>query len=357
MEYSTQANVKQLVNNGKKYILIIAGIVLVLIFSFGSTYKVSEGHSVVVTRFGKVIRVDKESGLKMFKKIPLIDSVVSVNTEQRYKIEYGYRTVKEGNEKTAPQYSEAQDEALMIVGASTSDGGLQESSEGQAADEKTSSSLVLLNLVVGYKVSDPVNFLYKVDDLEGTLLLAIEDTLRNIMPNMTLAEALTDKKSINDAVLPELQRKMSLYEAGIAITEVETQNVELLPKVEEAYREVEKANQYKNGKIEEAKKYYNTVIPEAEAEAAKLIEEANGYKATVIANAKATVAQYNKLYQEYLKNPEIIKEKYYVESMKELLKNNKIIIDATQDGSIYKFFNMQGDMSDMVKKEVIGEGR
>jgi membrane protease subunit HflK len=140
--------------------------------------------------------------------------------------------------------------------------------------------------------------------------------------------------------LPELQRKMNSYESGVKIIEVKTQNAELLPAVDEAYKQVEKANQYKNGKLEEAQKYRNTVIPQAEAEAIKLIEGAKGYKAEVVSRGKAGVAEFEALYTEYQKNPEIVKEKYYVESMKEFITNNNIIVDTTKSGQIHKFFNM-----------------
>ena len=80
--------------------------------------------------------------------------------------------------------------------------------------------------------------------------------------------------------MPRLQKKLDRYEAGVEITSVKTQNVELLPAVEEAYRQKENANQYMNGKLEEAEKYNNTVLPQAEAEAERLIEDASGYKAS-----------------------------------------------------------------------------
>jgi membrane protease subunit HflK len=74
-----------------------------------------------------------------------------------------------------------------------------------------------------------------------------------------------------------------------------------------------------------------------------LIEDAKAYRARVVAKAKADVAQFNALYSEYAKNPDIIKEKIYTESMKEFISNNNIVIDTTSGKDLYKFYNMQDD--------------
>jgi modulator of FtsH protease HflK len=130
---------------------------------------------------------------------------------------------------------------------------------------------------------------------------------------------------------------------------VKTQNTELLPEVDQAYQQVEEANQFKNSKIQEAMKMKNMLVPQAEAEAKKLTEGAMGDAAITVANAKASVAQYNSLYEEYKKNPDVVREKYYVEAMKEFMKNNKVVVDLTEKGDIYKFYNMD---QNAVKQQV-----
>ena len=101
--------------------------------------------------------------------------------------------------------------------------------------------------------------------MENTIRLVLEDALRNTLQTVSLDQALTDKLSIDAEIKPEVQRKLNSYEAGVEIIEVKTQNTSLLDSVDTAYREIEKANQYRNAKIEEAQKYTNTVVPTAEA--------------------------------------------------------------------------------------------
>jgi len=288
---------------------------------FGIIYKLDIGWNAVVTRFGKVVKIEAKDGLHV--KLPFIDRLEKVNVQEIRKLEYGYRTVVEGNERRNPEYQDVMDEAMVIVDA-----------------KGNNSSVVLTNIVVRYRITDPYKYLYKVDDIEGTMMLALEDCVRNAAQVFTLNEALTNKSLIDNEIFPEYQKALNQYDAGIQVVEVKTQNTELLPEVDQAYQQVEEANQFKNSKIQEAMKMKNMLIPQAEAEAKKLTEGAMGDAAITIANAKASVAQYNSLYEEYVKNPDVVREKYYVESMKEFIKNNKVIVDLTQKGDIYKFYNM-----------------
>lgn len=304
--------------------LSVVGI-MALILLMGSMYKLDSGWNAVVLRFGELQKVETQSGFHF--KLPIIDKVMKVNTAQVQKLEYGYATVVEGNENRQPEYEDNYDEAMVIVDA-----------------KGNNSSVVLINLVVRYKVDNPVDYFFKVDDLEGTLRLALEDVVRNTIQVFSLNEALTNKAVIDAEILPEIQRRMSEYQAGIKIVEVKTQNTMLMPEVNKAYEAVEEANQYKNGKLQEAMQMKNTVIPQAEAEYTKLLEEAKGYKAQVLAKARANVAEYEALYQEYQKNPSIVKEKYYIEAMKEFMKNNKVIVDVSKGQGVYKFYNMENDL-------------
>ena len=189
-------------------------------------------------------------------------------------------------------------------------------------------------------MNDPVSYLYEVDQLEQTMRLALEDVVRSTMQAFTMDQAVEQKEEIDSAVLPALQKKLDKYNAGIRITQVTTQNVDYLDQVDVARQKVEESNQYKRGREEEAEKYINTVIPTANAEATKMYEGAKGYSAEVIAQANADVAEFEALYSEYIQNPEVVKEKYYMEAMQEVLKNNQFIIDQTENGNLLKFFDV-----------------
>lgn len=299
--------------------LLFAIILFILLLS--SVYRLSTGTVGVITRFGAVKGINEQAGIHF--KIPFIDKVQKVDVQTVHKMEYGYRTATAGSTQVSPEYLDENIEEQVIVEA-----------------EQNNASIILLNLIIRFQVEDPINFLYEVDDLEGTMRLALEDVVRSTLPRFSIDEALENKELIDEAILPKYQAKLDKYNAGIKVVQVTVQNVSLLPAVEETRQQVEEANQYKKGRQEEAEKYANTILPKANAEATKLLEDAKGYSAETIANANADVAEFEALYSEYIQNPELVKEKYYIEAMQQVLNNNELIIDQTSSGDVFKFFDV-----------------
>lgn len=107
-----------------------------------------------------------------------------------------------------------------------------------------------------------------------------------------MTQALENKEEIDAAILPLLQSKLNKYNSGLKVVQVKTQSVDLLPEVDKARQKVEEVNQCKKGKEEEAQKYNNTIIPNANADAAKVLTEAEGYAAEIIAEGDAYYTAY-----------------------------------------------------------------
>lgn len=317
IDIDSKFDIKNFKKNGKGVIALGLIIVFGLLTVLQGVYKFDSGNQAVVVRLGKVHDVVETAGIHF--KIPYIDQVQIVNVQKVHKMEYGYRTAKEGTATSDPIYDDVLEEATVIVDAANNN-----------------ASIALINMAIQYKISDPVNYLYKVEDIEGTLKLVLEQILRNTIQGYTLEETRTQKQKLDGEIIKKLRQKMEDYNSGLTIEYVDTQNIQLLPSVQTASEQKENANQYKNGKIEEAVKYKNTIVPQAEAEAIKLIEDAKGYKAEVVADAKASVAQFDALYGEYVNNKEIVKEQYYLDAMNELLENNKIIMDISKDDNVIK---------------------
>lgn len=303
-------------------VVIPALIVILLVFlASKSFYTLDTKENAVILRLGRFKQVETNAGLHFV--VPLIDKVKIVNVEKIHNMEYGFRTLEYGTVNSEPGYGDQNTEANVIVDGANNN-----------------ASIALIEVIIQYKVKDPFNYLFKVDDVEGTLRLALEDVIRMTVQAFTLDEVKTRKEDIDKEILPLLQRKIDEYDTGLEIVLVGTQNVQFLDSVESAYQQKENANQYKNGKIEDGEKYENTVVPQAKAEARKIVEEANAYSATVKAEAKAGVASFLALYDEYKNNPQILKERYYLEAMNEFVRNNKVIIDMTEQSDYLKHFDL-----------------
>lgn len=324
IDVDANGKIHQFGHHFKNTLITISVIILVLLLLWGGIYRLETGTVAVVTRYGDILKVNERAGIHF--KIPYVDQVQKVNMQQVVEMQYGFRAAKDSSSRQEPAYVDndetKQEEAVIVDGKSNN------------------ASIVLLNLIVRYQVNDPVSYLYEVDQLEQTMRLALEDVVRSTMQAFTMDQAVEQKEEIDSAVLPALQKKLDKYNAGIRITQVTTQNVDYLDQVDVARQKVEESNQYKRGREEEAEKYINTVIPTANAEATKMYEGAKGYSAEVIAQANADVAEFEALYSEYIQNPEVVKEKYYMEAMQEVLKNNQFIIDQTDNGNLLKFFDV-----------------
>ena len=70
----------------------------------------------------------------------------------------------------------------------------------------------------------------------------------------------------------------------------------------------------------------NKKILNAEAEANKILENAEADKTARIKEAEGEVAKFNAMYEEYIKFPEITKQRMYYETMEKLLPEIKVII-------------------------------
>ena len=95
-----------------------------------------------------------------------------------------------------------------------------------------------------------------------------------------------------------------------------------------AFKAVETAKQGKETAINNANKYRNEKLPEAEAQADQIIQDAQAQKQVRINEAEAEVARFNAMYEEYVKNPAVTKERMFYEAMEDVLPGMKLVIDS-----------------------------
>ncbi len=82
--------------------------------------------------------------------------------------------------------------------------------------------------------------------------------------------------------------------------------------------------------INNANKYRNEALPAAEADVDQIAKEADAKKQARINEAEGQVARFNAMYEEYVKNPLITKQRMFFETMEEVLPEMKVIIGGSQ---------------------------
>ena len=301
----------------KKFIIVAIVVILTVIIGSQSFYKVKEQEAAVLITFGNAETVS-EPGLHF--KIPFVQQVEKVDTTiKSFAIGYDMNT-NQTNEL----------ESLMI----TSD-----------------YNFINVDFYVEYKVIDPVKALYASSDPEGILKNMAQSCIRTVIGQSEVDKVLTTGKGEIQAQIKEMiMTRLLQNDIGISLVNISMQDAE--PPTEEvmgAFKGVETAKQGKETAINNANKYKNEKIPAAEASVDQIIQKAEAEKANRIKEAEGQVARFNALYEEYVKFPDITKQRMFYEAMEEILPFLEVIIDS-EDGSVQKLMPL-GSFSNTVINE------
>jgi len=295
-------------------VLPTIGIAIVIWLLLG-LYSVGPDEVGVVQRFGKYDRV-VSSGLNYHIPYP-IETVKTPKVTEVKRIEIGFRTVGKN------QYRTIEQESLMLTG-----------------DE----NIVDAELIVQYKIKDPIDYLFNFIGPELTLREASEASLRTVIGRHNIDEALTSGKlMIQEETKELLQIILDKYETGVIVVAVQLQDVSPPKQVIDAFKDVASAKEDKNRMINEAEGYRNDVIPKARGEAQAMIRESEGFRESRIKRAEGDVAKFKAIVKEYTKAKEVTKERLYLEAMEEILPGiDKYIVPNGEDGNLLNLLNLTG---------------
>lgn len=190
---------------------------------------------------------------------------------------------------------------------------------------------------VQYQISSAQDFLFRVRDPELTVKQAAESALRESVGTNRLDAILegTQREAIRIETQRVLQETLDRYEAGVRITQINFEDVNVPTAVREAYSDVIRAREDKERFIEEARVHANSVVPEARGRAARIFQEAEGYRQSTIALAEGEAQRFKLLLTEYQKAPEVTRKRLYLQTMESVLgRNKKVLIDADQSDNL-----------------------
>lgn len=297
--------------------LLITGLgilsIVALVAVFTTWYTVDESEQAVVITFGRADETITDSGLHF--KMPWPIQKVEVLSKETYSLQFGYEQKENG------EVESFDNETKMITG-----------------DE----NIVLTDLVVQWKITDPKKYLFNAENPEEILHNATSSAIRSIIGSSTIDKALTDGKAdIEKNTRDLLVSLVEKYDIGISILGVKLQDVELPNKeVRAAFTAVTDARETKNTKTNEAQKYKNQKLSEAQGEIDAILERAIGEKVARIQQAEGEVAIFKKLYAEYEGNQEITRQRLILETLESVLPNAQIYI-MNDDGETLKYLPLQ----------------
>jgi len=268
---------------------LIAGLVAVVavIWGFMGFYIVDEAERGVVLRFGKVLDLTVQPGLHW--NPPVVDEVSLVN-------------VSELNAKTY------ENRAMLT----------------------TDENIIDIAVTVQYLIQDPVKYVIAVQDPELSLDNASESAIRHVVGGNFMDQILTTGRDRMAADVQErLQDYMNAYNTGIFVSQVNVVDAQPPDAVRPAFDDVIRAREDEQRVQNQAQQYSNQIIPEARGEAQRRIEAANAYSAEVVAEATGDASRFNQLLTEYLKSPEVTRQRLYIDSIEEVMTaSSKIMVDV-----------------------------
>lgn len=283
-------------------------VVLAIIGAMNSTYTINEQEQAVLVTLGQARSVTTP-GLHF--KIPFIQDVIKVDTTiQGFSIGYD------------DEYNHSMEEESLMI---TSD-----------------YNFVNVDFFVEYRYSDPVKAVYASNEPVAILKNICQSCIRTVIGSYPVDEVLTTGKNEIQANIKEMiMAKLEKQDLGVQLVNITIQDSEP-PTVDvmEAFKAVETAKQGKETALNNANKYRNEKLPEAEANADAIVKSAEAEKTQRINEATAQVARFNAMYEEYIKNPEITKERMFFEAMEEVLPELKVIIESPT-GDVQTFYPIE----------------
>ena len=283
------------------------------IWLFTGVYMVGPDEVGVVRTFGEYTRV-AQSGLNYHFPYPIEQVNTPAVTEVK-RVEIGFRTLSNG------QYRTVEKESLMLTG-----------------DE----NIVDAEMIVQYKIKDPVAYLFNIVEQELTVREAAEASLRTVVGRNNIDETLTTGKfKIQEGTKIQIQLILDKYESGIHVVAVQLQDVSPPKEVIGAFKDVASAKEDKNRMVNQAEGYRNDVIPKARGEAEAMIRDAEGFKQARIKRSEGDAAKFTTILKEYRKAKSITQKRLYLETMERVLPGiEKIIIPDKDSGNMLNLLNL-----------------
>ena len=181
-----------------------------------------------------------------------------------------------------------------------------------------------------------------------------EAAMREVVGRNTLDVVQTEGRAdVAEQTRQLMQTALDAYKSGV---QIELVNLKLAEpptnEVNEAFRDVQAAEQNQATVIQNARQYTNQVVPEARGQAQRILEEARGYSARVTAEARGQAQRFDNIYEEYRKAPDVTRQRMYLETVERVLGDmDKIIVDEDAGSGVVPYLPL-----DQLRKQSAPQG-
>lgn len=271
----------------------LIAIIILAVWLISGFYTQDQAEKGVVLRFGEYTRTS-EPGLNWHIPAP-IEKVEMVNVTESRTVNIGIPAA----------------ESLMLT-----------------QDE----NIIEIKVEIQYRVNDPEDYLFNVEDPSATLKQMTESAVREVVGKRTMDEILKFGRAEMSANASELlQKLMDDYGTGLIVTSFNFPDIQAPTQVREAFADVIKAGADKERMKNQAEAYANDILPKARGTAFRTVQEAEAYKEQVISKAKGETSRFSQVMEEYEKAPEVTRERLYLDAMESVYsRSQKILVDTSE---------------------------
>lgn len=297
------------------YTYIAVAAVLVLLWLASGFYIVSPGEQGVVRMFGRHVATT-DPGLNF--RIPWpIQTADVVNVASIRRAEIGFRTAQGGRPKGMLE------ESLMLT-----------------KDE----NIVEVQVLIQYRVKDPAEFLFRVQNPEDVLTSAAEVALRSTVGRMRIDDVITERRAeVQAETQTFLERLLEVYKAGLLVTDVRLQVADAPQQVRDAFHEVVRAREDRERLVNEAQAYMEDILPRARGVSREIQEQSIAYREERVRRARGDAIRFTQVLEEYRKAPDVTRERMHIEAIEEILANaNKVVMSQGGDNKVLPFLPLRG---------------
>ena len=257
--------------DGKSWWPIIVGGLLLLWLVWTSVHRLGPEQEGVITQLGKYSRT-AQPGISFSLPAPL-ERMQKIDTKQ-------IQTTSVGSPK-------ASSENLVLT---------------------RDQSIIDMAYDVRWSIKDPELYLFQLDSPDATVKEVAESAMRAAVANFDLTQAIgPGRGAIEAEVLRRMQLVLDEYRAGVLVQSISIRQSDPPAEVNDAFREVNAAQQRRESYMNDARAYASRVTELALGE----------------------TAEFDKIYVQYKEAPEVTKRRLYYETMEQVLgKVDKTIVET-----------------------------
>lgn len=190
-------------------------------------------------------------------------------------------------------------------------------------------NIVQAQVVVKYRITDPVAYRLRTADPPAILHDIVLAALTQAISGWTVDDVLRLQRApagsegategLAATVRSRAQERLDRLDCGMAISAMEFKQLQPPRHVIGMFRDVQSAQIDVETKKREAEGFAAREVPQAEAERNRLIQAAAAHQNTLNARAMEEYSVFEQLYSEYRKNPELVRNRIYLETLEQVL--------------------------------------